>query len=90
MAWNNNKSGLPKLQGLPGLKKLPEYSDKNLNATLPLPGAPAPMSTDRLASPASLATPRRPAIPSAPTQHPELSPRAQKFRRLASILGQKK
>jgi hypothetical protein len=87
MAWNNNKSGLPKLQGM---KKLPEYSDKNLNATIPMPAGPPAMSTDRLASPNSLAAPRAPMLPHVPEQHPELSPRAQKFRRLAGILGTKK
>jgi hypothetical protein len=80
-----------KLPGLPGMKKLPkEYSDANLNATLPMPSNPAAMSTDRLASPSSLAAPRSPAMPSAPVEHPELSPRAQRFRRLAGILGPKK
>lgn len=83
-------AGLPKLSKLPSLKKLPEYSDKNLNAPLAMPGAPPPMSTDRLASPASLAAPRSPSIPKAPVEHPELSPRAQRFRRLAGILGPKK
>jgi hypothetical protein len=90
MPWNNKPNGLPKMKGLPGLKKLPEYTDNNLNTPLAMPGAPPAMSTDRLASPAALAAPRRPSIPGAPEQHPELSPRAQKFRRLAGILGPKK
>jgi len=88
MAWNNKPAGLGKL---PGLKPLPdEYTDNNLNSPMSMPSNPPAMSTDRLASPAALATPRRPAIPGAPSQHPELSPRAQRFRRLAGILGPKK
>ncbi len=76
-----------KLPGLPGLKKLPKaYNDANLNSTVPMPGAPPPMSTDRLASPASLAAPKSPTS----IDEGSLSPRAQRFRRLAGILGPKK
>jgi hypothetical protein len=76
-----------KLPGLPGLQKLPKaLNDKNLNSTIPMPGAPPPMSTDRLASPATLAAPKQPTS----IDESALSPRAQRFRRLAGILGPKK
>jgi hypothetical protein len=72
-----------KLGGLPKMPKA--FNDANLNSSLSMPSSPAPMSTDRLASPASLAAPQ------APTSIDEssLSPRAQRFRRLAGILGKK-
>lgn len=74
-----------KLPGLP--KKIPiAYNDNNLNSTVPMPANPAPMSTDRLASPATLAAPKAPTS----INQTQLSPRAQKFRRLAGILGHKK
>ena len=91
MPWpNQKKSGLAKLPGMPKLKGMPEYSDANLNATLPMPGGPPAMSTDRLSSPNTLAAPRAPALPKSPIDHPELSPRAQKFRKLAGLIGPKK
>jgi hypothetical protein len=72
------------------MPRMPEYSDKNLNATLPLGGHNPPGYTDRTASPAKLATPKAPALPSAPIQHPENAPQAQQFRKLANLLnGQK-
>ena len=76
-----------KLQGLPGLQKMPKaLNDANLNSTVPMPSLPKPMSTDRLANPASLAAPKSPTS----IDQNALSPRAQKFRRLAGILGPKK
>jgi hypothetical protein len=85
MAWPTKpKSGLP---SLPGLKKLPKaYNDQNLNSAVPMPANPPAMSTDRLASPAALAAPKAPTS----INETQLSPRAQKFRRLAGILGPKK
>jgi hypothetical protein len=74
-----------------GPKKLPkEYTDKNLNAPLPMPPNPAPMQTNRFSSANAMAAPRAPAMPSAPGAPGELSPRAARFRRLAGILGPKK
>ncbi len=72
---------------LPGLKKMPKaYNDANLNSTVPMPGNPAPMSTDRLRSPEQLAAPKAPTS----IDQDSLSPRAKRFRRLAGILGPKK
>lgn len=87
MSWPHKpKSGLAKLSSLPGLKKLPkEYSDQNLNAPLPLKNT-TNMSPARLSTPAAMAAPKAPSIPS----QEELSPRAARFRRLAGILGPKK
>jgi hypothetical protein len=51
-----------------------------------MPATPAPMSTDRLASPASLAAPKSPNS----IDQGSLSPRARRFRRLAGILGPRK
>jgi hypothetical protein len=86
MAWPTKK----KPNGLPNMPTMPEYSDKNLNANVALPGANPPGYTDRLASPATLASPKTPNLPSAPEQSPSLSPRAQKFRKLAGLLGPKR
>ncbi len=71
----------------PGFRKMPKaYNDANLNSTVPMPANPAPMSTDRLASPASLASPKSPTS----MNEGQLSPRAARFRRLAGLLGPKK
>lgn len=71
---------------LPGMKKLPkEYTDKNINAPMPL-RISSSLPSDRLTSPTSLASPKSPAIPG----QPEISERAKRFRRLAGILGPKK
>ncbi len=76
-----------KLPGLPGLKKMPKaYNDANLNSTVPMPGSPPPMHTDRLASAESLSAPKSPTS----INEGQLSPRAARFRRLAGILGPKK
>lgn len=75
-----------KLQGLPSLKKMPKaLNDANLNSTLPLKTSSS-LPSDRLASPASLSAPKSPTS----IDQDSLSPRAQKFRRLAGILGAKK
>ena len=72
---------------LPGLPKIPKaFNDANLNSSVPLKSGPPPMSTDRLASPASLAAPKSPTS----IDEGQLSPRAKRFRRLAGILGHKK
>jgi len=86
MAWNNKPNGLPKL---PGLKKLPEYSDNNLNGQLSMPRNPPAMSTDRLASPAKLASPKQPTILGGTDKDPNASPKQRMFRKLAGILGNK-
>lgn len=75
-----------KLPGLPGLKKMPKaLNDANLNSTVPLKISNS-LPSDRLSSPASLAAPKSPTT----MDQDSLSPRAQKFRRLAGILGAKK
>lgn len=80
-----------KLPGLPGMKKLPqEYTDANLNGQLPLK-VTSSLPSDRLASPAKLASPKQPAVlPNPNAAESQLSPRAARFRRLAGILGNKK
>ena len=71
---------------LPGLPKVPKtLNDNNLNSVLPLK-TPSTLPSDRLASPSSLASPRSPTS----IDQTSLSPRAQRFRRLAGILGVKK
>jgi hypothetical protein len=71
---------------LPGMPKVPKpYNDPNLNSALPL-SVPSTLPSDRLASPASLAAPKSPTS----INQTSLSPRAQRFRRLAGILGAKK
>lgn len=62
------------------------FNDDNLNSSLSLPPTPQAMSTDRLANPASLASPKSPKS----INEGQLSPRAARFRRLAGILGPKK
>lgn len=75
-----------KLPGLPGLKKIPKaYNDANLNSTVPLK-VTSSLPSDRFTSPATLAAPKQPTSIDDGT----LSPRAQRFRRLAGILGPKK
>lgn len=71
---------------LPGLPKMPKaYNDANLNSSVQLNVSPS-LPSDRLASPASLAAPKSPTS----IDQGQLSPRAQRFRRLAGILGPKK
>lgn len=75
-----------KLPSLPGLKKLPKaLNDANLNSSVPLKVSNS-LPSDRLVSPASLAAPKSPTS----IDEGSLSPRAQRFRRLAGILGPKK
>ena len=91
MTWNNNKNGMPKLAGLPGLKKLPkEYNDANLNGSLSMPPNPPAMSTDRLASPAKMAAPKQPTMLGGTDQDPNASPKQRMFRKLAGLIGPKK
>lgn len=65
--------------------KIPKaFNDANLNSTVPLK-TPSSFPSQRLASPASLAAPKAPTT----MDEQSLSPRAQRFRRLAGILGNK-
>ncbi len=78
-----NPMKLPKLPGVPKIPKA--YNDANLNSSVPLKLSSS-FPTDRLKSPAALAAPK---IPTS-IDEGALSPRAQRFRRLAGILGAKK
>lgn len=65
--------------------KIPKaFNDANLNSTVPLK-TQSSFPSQRLASPESLAAPKSPTS----INQQSLSPRAQKFRRLAGILGKK-
>lgn len=68
------------------MKKIPKaFNDNNLNSALPL-NISSSLPSDREVSPAKLAAPKSPTS----IDVTSLSPRAQKFRRLAGILGKKK
>lgn len=69
----------------PKLKVPKAFNDANLNSALPL-NTSSSLPSDRLANPASLAAPKSPTS----IDQNSLSPRAQRFRRLAGILGPKK
>lgn len=79
---------------MPSIKNDPytqsEYSDKNLMAPMPL-NISTSMPSDRLASPASLAAPKRPAIPGITRPERSVIPemRKERFKRLMGILKPK-
>jgi hypothetical protein len=85
MAWNKNPFKMP------GVDKdtlgNQEYSDQNLNATVPLK-TPSSFPSQRLSSPESLAKPARPAIPSITRPEKSIDPegRRERFKKLQSIL----
>jgi len=76
----------PQMAKDPWAKK--EFNDKNLNASVPLKLS-SHLPSDRLASPAKLASPKLPALPQVVGPESPVTPEARKerFKRLAGILG---